>query len=80
MCAVLMEELDHRSPASAASRWSIRAVRPVPARPVQVREARTSRAAASNDAEKIAGRIVEYGSPVEQKRSWVRLGSFLTVP
>jgi hypothetical protein len=30
-----------------------------------VREARTSRAAASNDGEKIAGRIVEYGTPVE---------------
>ena len=37
----------------------------LPARPVQVREARTSRTAASSDAEKIAGRIVEYGTPVE---------------
>ncbi len=54
-----------RSPASAASRWSIKAMRPLPARPVQVREARTSRAAASSDAEKIAGRIVEYGTAVE---------------
>jgi len=54
-----------RNPASAASRWSIRAMRPLPERPVQVREARTSRAAASSDAEKIAGRIVEYGTPVE---------------
>jgi hypothetical protein len=40
-------------------------MRPLPARPVQVREARTWRAAASSDAEKIAGRIVEYGTPVE---------------
>jgi len=40
-------------------------MRPLLARPVQVREARTSRAAASSDAEKIAGRIVEYGTPVE---------------
>ena len=30
-----------------------------------MREARTSRAAASSDAEKIAGRIVEYGTAVE---------------
>jgi len=52
------------TPASAASRWSIRAIRPLPARPVQVLEARTSGAAASSDAEKIAGRIVEYGTPV----------------
>ena len=36
------------------------------ATPVQVREVRTSRAAASSDAEKIAGRIVEYGTPVEE--------------
>jgi hypothetical protein len=55
-----------RSPASAASRWSIKAMRPLPARPVHVREARTSRAAASSDAEKIAGRIVEYGTAVEE--------------
>jgi hypothetical protein len=54
-----------RSPAPATSRWSIRAIRPPPARPVQVREARTSDAAASSDAEKIAGRIVEYGTAVE---------------
>ena len=54
-----------RSPASAASRWSIKAIRPLSARPVQVREARTSRAAASSDAEKMAGRIVEYGTAVE---------------
>ncbi len=55
-----------RSPASAASRWSISAIGPLPAMPVQVREARTSRAAASSGAEKkIAGRIVEYGTPVE---------------
>jgi hypothetical protein len=40
-------------------------MRPRSARPVQVREARTSRAAASSDAEKIAGRIVEYGTAVE---------------
>jgi hypothetical protein len=40
-------------------------MRPLLARPVQVREERTSRAAASSDAEKIAGRIVEYGTPVE---------------
>jgi hypothetical protein len=40
-------------------------MRPLPASPVQVREARTSRAAASSDAEKIAGRIVEYGTAVE---------------
>lgn len=51
-----------RSPASATSRWSIKAVRPRPARPIQVRDARTSRAAASSDAEKIAGRIIEYGT------------------
>jgi hypothetical protein len=31
-----------------------------------VREARTSCAAASSDAEKIAGRIVEYGTAVEE--------------
>ena len=55
-----------RSPASAASRWSIKAIRPLSARPVQVREARTSWAAASSDAEKIAGRIVEYGTAVEE--------------
>ena len=30
-----------------------------------MREARTSGAAASSDAEKIAGRIVEYGTAVE---------------
>jgi len=30
-----------------------------------VREARTSGAAASSEAEKIAGRIVEYGTTVE---------------
>ncbi|HEY1909097.1 MAG TPA: hypothetical protein VGG91_23845 [Myxococcaceae bacterium] len=41
-------------------------MRPLPARPVQAREARTSRAAASSDAEKIAGRIVECGTPVEE--------------
>ena len=44
--------------------------------PVQVREARTSRAAASSDAEKIAGRIVEYGTAVEEANwsmlSWAR--------
>jgi hypothetical protein len=40
-------------------------MRPLPARPVQVREARTSLAAASSDAEKIAGRIAEYGTAVE---------------
>jgi hypothetical protein len=40
-------------------------MRPLPARPVQVREARTSRAAASSDTEKIAGRIVEYGTAAE---------------
>jgi hypothetical protein len=40
-------------------------MRPLPARPVHVREARTSRAAASSDAEKIAGQIVEYGAAVE---------------
>jgi hypothetical protein len=34
-------------------------MRPLPARPVQVREVRTSGAAASSDAEKIAGRIVQ---------------------
>jgi hypothetical protein len=55
-----------RSPASATSRWSIKAMRPLPARPVHVREARTTRAAASSDAEKIAGRIVEYGTAVEE--------------
>jgi hypothetical protein len=55
-----------RSPASAASRWSIKAMRPLPARPAQVREARTSRAAASSDSEKIAGRIVEYGTAAEE--------------
>jgi penicillin V acylase-like amidase (Ntn superfamily) len=55
-----------RSPASAASRWSIKAMRPLPATPVHVREACTSRAAASSDAEKIAGRIVEYGTAVEE--------------
>jgi hypothetical protein len=54
-----------RSPATAASRWSIKAIRPPPATPVQVREARTSHAAASSDAEKIAGRIVEYGTAVD---------------
>jgi hypothetical protein len=32
---------------------------------VHVREARTSCAAARSDAEKIAGRIVEYGTAVE---------------
>ena len=32
---------------------------------VQVRQARTSGAAASSDAEKIAGRIVEYGTAAE---------------
>ncbi len=56
--------------------WSIKAMRPLPARPVQVREARTSRAAASSDAEKIAGRIVEYGTAVEAANwsmlSWAR--------
>ena len=41
-------------------------MRPLPARPVQVREARTSRAEASIDAEKIAGRIVEYGTAIEE--------------
>jgi hypothetical protein len=41
-------------------------MRPLPARPVHVREARTSGAAASSDAEKIAGRIVEYGTAVEE--------------
>jgi hypothetical protein len=61
-----------RSPASGASRWSIKAVRPLPARPVQVREARTWCAAASSDAEKIAGRIVEYGSAVEAATWWGR--------
>jgi hypothetical protein len=40
-------------------------MRPLPAMPMQVREARTSRAAASSGAEKIAGRIVEYGTAVE---------------
>jgi hypothetical protein len=40
-------------------------MRPLSARPVKVREARPSRAAASSDAEKIAGRIVEYGIAVE---------------
>src|SRR5215469_11147617 len=51
-------------------------MRPVPARPVQVREARTSGAAASSDAEKIAGRIVEYGTAVDEANwsmlSWAR--------
>ena len=55
-----------RTPASAASWWSMRAMRPLPASPVQVPEARTSGAAASNDEEKIDGRIVEYGTPVEE--------------
>jgi hypothetical protein len=41
-------------------------MRPLSAMPVQVREARTSRAAVSSDAERIAGRIVEYGSEVEE--------------
>ena len=49
---------------------------PLLAMPVRVREARTSRAAASSDAEKIAGRIVEYGSVVEEANwsmlSWAR--------
>jgi hypothetical protein len=54
-----------RRPASATSRWSIKAIRPLPARPVQVRDSRTSGAAASSDSEKMAGRIVEYGTPVE---------------
>jgi hypothetical protein len=31
-----------------------------------VRDARTSPAAASSDSEKIAGRIVEYATPVEE--------------
>ena len=44
----------------------IKAMRPLRARPVHVRAVRTSRAAASSDAEKIAGRIVEYGTPVEE--------------
>jgi hypothetical protein len=35
-------------------------MRPLPARPVHVREARTSRAAASSDAEKIADRRVRH--------------------
>jgi hypothetical protein len=41
-------------------------MRPLPARPVHVREARTSGAAASSDMKKIAGRIVEYGTAVEE--------------
>ena len=65
-----------RSPASAASRWSINATRPLPARPVHVREARTSRAAVSSANWKTAGRIVEYGTPVEAANrsmlSWAR--------
>src|SRR4029079_17725224 len=55
-----------RSPASATSRWSIKAIRPLSARPVQARDARHARVAASSDAEKIAGRIVEYGTAVEE--------------
>src|SRR3954454_12078453 len=51
-------------------------MRPLPARPVHVREARTSCAAASSDSEKIAGRIVEYGTAVEEADwsmlSWAR--------
>jgi hypothetical protein len=43
--------------------------------PVQVREARTSLAAVSSDAEKIAARILEYGTAVEEATwsmlSWV---------
>jgi hypothetical protein len=35
--------------------------------PVHVREARTSVAASSSDAENIAGRIVEYGTAVEER-------------
>jgi hypothetical protein len=43
-----------------------------------VREARTSRAAASSDEEKIAGRIVEYGTAVEKaNRSMPLVGSLV---
>jgi hypothetical protein len=44
-----------RTPASATSRWSIKAMRPLLARPVHVREERTWPAVIVSPSEKVAG-------------------------
>ena len=46
---------EHAHPASATSRWSIKAMRPLLARPVHVREERTWPAVIVSPSEKVAG-------------------------